>query len=121
MKFNFNKADRKVEAPDGAVWNWAAPTEEEVGAFAAQLEMATLVFRILSAARSAFEGGIADYEDATSRLRTLLSEGALAAREIVEVCDGIRKWVGLPEDAFVGRGDEFVKFCRDWIAAAREG
>jgi hypothetical protein len=95
---------------------WKTPAFGELRAFAYGLERAAEVFRLLEAARDAYEGGRAKYENATEEIKHLIDEANAAAGELVAASRRVGEWFpDLDLALFRGQGDDLLEFCRAWI------
>lgn len=122
MRFDWNRESSTVEIHDegGLVASpqWKLPRYEELKAFEWMLERAAMVYSTLERARQAFETGKADYSNAAEEIGNLIAQANLAAGELVEACKGVDVFFHDPiSPAFQGRGNEFVRFCREFAEA----
>lgn len=121
MEFVWNRKGRTVRIDGGEPLQWFTPTLGELKGFQYRLERAAEVFRLLQAARDAYEGGRAAYANASVEVRNLLTEGERAAREVMAVAEEITQWIPALSGAevFRAKGDDLLSFCRGWISAVQ--
>jgi hypothetical protein len=122
MRFDWNRETSTVEIHDDggliASPQWKLPRYEELKAFEWMLERAAMVYSTLERARQAFETGKADYSNAAEEVGNLIAQANLAAGELVEACKGVDAFFHDPiSPAFQGKGNEFVRFCREFAQA----
>jgi hypothetical protein len=108
MRFSFQGVTYEYERPDFA----------SLKAFKYGVDRAAMVYGFLESAKNSFEGGHATYENATERIKTLISESNVAARELVDACHKVKRWFpDLDLEDFDGRANDLIAFCRAWVEA----
>ncbi len=118
-------ASVKIAGPEGWEFDLGSPSAEELGRFEFALDRAIAIYDVLGRAKAAFEEGRADYARTIDRLDELLDGLGEAILLVVRSCAEVSRWItprGQPNTlaaAFQGRGDDFVRFCREWIQIAR--
>lgn len=116
-KWGEKKTVRMDDPAGGIDLAWESPSYGVVKAFDYDLEKARRVYLTLEAARDAFEGGRARYENATSEVKHLLTEANKAAMELIVAMTTVDHFFASPvSPLFEGDADGFLRFCKEWIA-----
>ncbi len=125
MKMEWDRGARSCKVTDpergAVVLYYRKAAIEELNAFHYLFERAIAVYETLEKARASFEAGRAQYENATAQVRHLIESSNEAAKELVEACGKVDQFfisheTFVPSQAFEHRGDQFVEFCREFIA-----